>query len=62
MMRKRQLTGFTVAVVVFLGIVFAYWLAPIVGYTLPQKWVVRGVLLVGIAWGIYYKSEFARKN
>ena len=61
-MTKRQLVGFTVSVVMFLTFVSAHWLAPIFGYRFPQTWTIGSCILIGLAWGIYHRTDFARKN
>ena len=61
-MTKRQLVGFTVTVVMFLAFVFAHWLAPIFGYSFPQKCTIGGCILFALAWGVYSQTDFARKN
>jgi hypothetical protein len=61
-MTKRQLSGFAVFCFAFLANVFVYWLAHIYGYNLSQ-WAVRaGATIIAIAWGLYFRSDFARRE
>ncbi len=61
-MNRRQLLGFTVSVILFLALVFLHWLGPIFGYSFPKAWMIGGLILVGLAWGIYRQTDYARKN
>ena len=60
-MNKRQLYGFTVFLTLILALVFAAWLAPIIGYTFPFRWALIGGSIVSTGWGLYSNSNFAKK-
>ena len=59
---KRQLYAFTAAVAIMLTLVFACWLAPIVGYTFGCDWALIGCGVVATAWGIFRQTPYAKKK
>lgn len=58
---KRQLAGFAITLFSTLGLMFVYWLAPVFNLDSP-RWVFWVIGAICMAWGLYFPSQFARRD
>jgi hypothetical protein len=61
-MTKRQLAALAIGLFGGLGFMFAYWLAPIIGYTFHQQWAIVGCAIALAAQAIYRQTPHSRKK
>jgi hypothetical protein len=59
---RRQLTAFAIGIFVGLAFIFAYWLAPIIGYTFHQQWAILGYAIAILAQAIYRATPHSRRK